>query len=228
MVVNDQEYRVSELNAAELIRQMPNHERFLESLEGKARAQVSRPGESERATVYFTSSRDSSLLRVRNQLGIEGGRVLSDGDSIIIYDRIDQVAQKFSKEDAAFHYLNGITAMNLVEILNPLIIRDEVEQVFESDIHYLLVMKSGTRFYLKREELVLERTEFTARVPEAFSTFVFENHAAIDGYILPRRIQVLSSDQKSNIFLLIQELDINPTVLNFDLGMPSDITIERL
>lgn len=228
LIVEDEEFSHTELAAAELLAKMPNYDPPLRSVGGSARAQVSRPGESERATVYFTSDREASLLRIRNQLGIEGGRVLSTGDSVTMYNRIDEYAQRFSKVDAAFHYLSGITAMNLVEILNPDIRQYSTGQVLVSDESYLILMDDGTRFYLDRNGLHLNRIEYPAQVPEAFSTFIFQNHALIDGYRLPRSIQILSSDRESNIFLLIRSLDINPANLDFELGIPEEIPIERI
>ena len=228
MVVDDREYRLAERDAAELLEQMPNYSPQLQAVDGSARAQVSRPGESERVTVYFSSSREASLLRIRNQLGIEGGRVLSREDSVTLYNRIEETVHRFSKEVAAHHYLSGITALNLVEILNPEILPGQTTRVFENDDQYLLVMADGTRYFLNKAGLILERVEYPALTPEAFSIFIFQHHASINGYRLPRRIQILSSDEKSNIFLLIQSLEVNPSELNFDMGMPEDITIERI
>ncbi|MEX1135888.1 MAG: DUF4292 domain-containing protein [Balneolales bacterium] len=228
VVMDDDEYSTTELNASELFAEMPNYDPLLQSIEGKARAQISRPGESERATIYFTSNRDTSLLRVRNTLGIEGGRVLSMEDSVTLYNRIDEYAQRFSKEDAAYHYLNGITAMNLVEIMNPDIRKYGPEQVLMNDEAYLIVMDDGSRFYLDRDDLHITRVEYPTESPEAFSIFVFQDHVMVEGYRLPRRIQILSSDQKSNIFLLIRSLEVNPPNLEFDLEIPEDIQIERI
>lgn len=228
MVLYDEEYSVTELDASELMTQMPNYDPPLQAVDGSARAQVSRPGESERATVYFTSNRDVSLLRIRNQLGIEGGRVLSEGDSVTLYNRVDEYVQRFSKDDAAHYYLSGITAMNLVEVMNPDIQGYVAEQVLMGDENYLIVMDDGTRFYLNRNSLNIARIEYPSHSPGVFSTFIFQDHIMIEGYRLPARIQILSSDEKSNIFLLIRSLDVNPPNLDFDLDIPEEMQIERI
>ncbi|MEX0927984.1 MAG: DUF4292 domain-containing protein [Balneolales bacterium] len=228
VVVDDQDYRVTELSAARIMDQIPNYDPPLTAVEGRARAQISRPGESERATVYFTSDRESSLLRIRNQLGMEGGRVLSRQDSVTLYNRIDEYAQRFSVEDAQYYYMNGMMAMNLVEILNPDLRLFEVRRVFASEDQYMLVMDDGTRLFLDRDELFITRIEYPAQSPGEFSIFIFRDHAMISGYQLPRRVQILSLDQESNIFLLIRSLEVNPSNLDFDLELPEEIHLERL
>ena len=199
-----------------------------QAVSGRASVQVSEPGHTERANVHFRSDRYQSLLLIRTSLGIEGGRIYSNPDSVIVYNRIDEVAHKMSHYDASWFYLNGIGAMNLLSMLYPLTGPEQIEAIYETDEYFLVETRYGDRHILDRERLLLRRTERNALHPEAYSTFEFGNHAELDGHRLPRRIQILSYDEKSNIFLVIRSLEINPSDLEFDPGIPDNIDIIRI
>lgn len=202
--------------------------RTLTALRGRANVQVSEPGGTERLTIRFLSDRNESLITLRNNLGIEGGRIYSDPDSVIIYNRLEEVAHKMSHSDAAHFYLNGITAMNLIRILHPIPDKDVISRILENDAFYLVETRYGERHYFRREDMALHLTERDTDHPDAYNAFYFENHAEIEGHILPRRLRILSSDEKSNIFLVIRSLEINPEELVFDPEIPGDIEIVRL
>ncbi|MGM0738712.1 MAG: hypothetical protein ACQETM_06080 [Bacteroidota bacterium] len=202
--------------------------RIPDALSGRASVQVSEPGQTERASVRFRSDRRRSLLLIRNNLGIEGGRIYSDTDSVVVYNRIEETAHKMSHEDAAWFYLNGIGAMNLIRMLDPLTGPGQIDALYENEAYFLVETTDGGRHILDRDQMVLRRTERRPSHPEAYSSFTFSYHAEIDGYRLPRRIQILSYDEKSNIFLVIRSLETDPSELDFDPGIPPDIELIRL
>lgn len=202
--------------------------RIPEAMRGRASVQISEPGQTERASVRFRSDRRRSLLLIRNNLGIEGGRIYSDIDSVVVYNRIEETAHKMSHDDAARFYLNGIGAMNLIRMLDPLTGPGQINALYENEAYFLVETIDGGRHILDRDQLLLRRSERRPEHPEAYSSFTFSNHAEIDGYRLPRRIQILSYDEKSNIFLVIRSLETDPAGLDFDPGIPSDIELIRL
>ncbi len=226
--VDDVAFVPSEVGKEAFFEEYASHNLIPRALSGRASVQVSEPGHTERANVRFRSDRSQSLLLISNNLGIEGGRIYSDPDSVIVYNRIDQVAHKMSHEDAAWFYLNGIGAMNLIRMLHPFTAPDQIGAIFESDDFFLVETQNGERHLLGRDRLVLRRTERLDVHPEAYSTFHFDNHAELDGYHLPRRIRILSYDGNSNIFLVIRALEVNPADLDFDPGVPDNIDIIRL
>ncbi len=200
----------------------------LHSLNGRASVQVSEPGNTERLTVTFRSDRSESLLLIRNNLGMEGGRIYSNPDSVIIYNRLENQVHKMSHDDAAWFYLNGITALNLIRILHPITDPDDITALHENDEFFLVETANGERHYVERAHYRLMRSEREVFQPEAYSTFLFDNHAEINGLQMPGRIQILSSDEKSNIFFVIRSLDVNPATLDFDPEIPDDLDIRRL
>ncbi len=200
----------------------------LNAISGRASVQVSEPGRTERANIRFRSDRLHSLLLISNNLGIEGGRIYSDPDSVIVYNRIEEVAHKMSHEEAAWFYLNGIGAMNLIRMLHPITAPEQIDAIYESDDFFLIRTNHGDRHFVSREQMSLRRTERPTHHPQAYSTFSFDNYAEIEGHRLPRRIQILSTDETSNIFLVIRALEVNPTELEFDPGIPGDVALIRL
>ncbi|MDI6401884.1 DUF4292 domain-containing protein [Balneolaceae bacterium ANBcel3] len=202
--------------------------RAVDGVSGRANAQVNEPGVSERATISFQSSRSHSVLSIRNNLGMEGGRIYSNPDSVIIYNRIEKTAHKMSQEEASSHFLNGITAMNILAILHPIEHASDINAIYSNDFYYLVETKNGFRHLIEKEGLVLRRSERTSDTAHAYSTFIFESFATVDGIQLPRRIQILSSDEKSNIFLFIRAFEINPSAMNFEPDIPEDTEIIRI
>jgi len=200
----------------------------VQSLTGRANARISAPDYSDQATLLFTSDRNQSLLTMRNNLGIEGGRIYADADSVIMYDRIEKKAWKMSKEDSHEVLLNGFSAFNVIEFLLPPITPDDVQDIYENESQWMLSLTNGNEMYFDKNSGLLKRIHQPAEDPRAYNHFIFSDHARLDGLELPRRIQILSNDEKSTIFLLLQSLELNPPDPTFDIGLPDDIPISRI
>jgi hypothetical protein len=203
------------------------HPEGVHALRGRAAARVSMPGSSEQATLRFTSDPQQSLLSFRNNLGIEGGRIYADTDSVLIYDRIEKTAQKMSLEASRYALLNGFTAFNIITLLFPDIQTRPAPQVFEDAERWVILTGAGRQYEIGKENGLLSRVRNPAADPMAYNQFIFSEYATIDGIQLPRRIQILSNDEESSIFLIVQALEINPEDPDFDPQIPDDITIER-
>lgn len=212
---------------AEILQLISTYGTGIHSLNGRARAQVSGAGYSEQANIEFSSDRERSLLEIRNDLGIEGGRIFSDKDSVLIYDRIEKRAWKMSIDYADRALLNGYTAFNLLEFLIPDIEPSDINLIYHSETEWLLNLKDGRRIYVNKSSGNISKIVTDTENPEAFASFRFMNHSTLDGVELPRRIQILSNDGKSNIFLMIRNLKTNPENLSFDIRIPDDIIVER-
>jgi hypothetical protein len=228
VLVDPSGFRASDADPAVILASSPNAGKSIHSMEGRARAQVSRPGLSERATVSFTSDRTQTLITIRNNLGIEGGRIHADRDSVLVYDRIEKQAWKSDISRSHELLLNGFSAFNLIDFIDPVLEAGQVTGVSEDDRHYKLEFFDGKTVIFNRSNYLVERIVFSADDPEVFSTFLFENHAALNGFMLPRTIRIFSNDGRSVIHLVTQALDLNRNNLDFDPGIPSDVTIIRI
>lgn len=198
------------------------------SIQGRARVQLSTPEEQERLIVQFAATHDESALRIRNTLGIEGGRIHMTQDSMLIYDRLKSSAWKVSREEGEMFFVQGISGINIMEILYPDFSEDFRSRIHESEHSYLLRTQSGKQYIISKEDyslqkVILQDTEF-----RIWHEFNFSHHQHGDGYHYPARVQILSSDRKSNIFMLIQSVEFNPSDLHFSPDIPENIPVERL
>ncbi|HAC14595.1 MAG TPA: hypothetical protein DCE78_01435 [Bacteroidetes bacterium] len=226
-IVLNGEFIPSDRNPADVLRELRGLETPIEGISGRARAQYSGPGSSERSGVIFTSDRDRTLMVFRNNLGIEGGSLLVEPDSVTFYNRIDQFAQRVSNADHDVLFENGFYAVNLLQILNPDLQKRTPRRVFESETAWRITFDDQVSMVFDKETGDLLQYDLYILNNFAFSTYLFGNHMEVAGYRLPRNIQITTKDKRSNIYLSVQSIDVNPAFLDMTLNIPSHVRIER-
>ncbi len=222
------DYIKSEVLLSELLEPIPNYDGLINSMDGRGRAIVSEPGNSERFNIDFASDTTLSLLTIKNRLGIEGGAMLVDPDSILMYFKVDKIAQKVSINDGRLTSLNELASINLIDLLHFKVSETSVIEAYEADDHYLLrLATNGGAKIGKKSMLVEEVTQpYSAGLP--YSQIIYENYGELDGYRLPRKITIFSADGESKVVFQIRSLNLNPNSPDLTLNIPSDIFIERL
>lgn len=218
----------SDASAEELIANLPNYEGQLTSLSGKGRALVSEPGNSDRVTIEFEADRLLSLLIIKNRVGIEGGQMLVDRDSILIYNKIDRVAQKISIYDGRLTSLNELASINLLDLINFKVDSNAIEEMMENEDAYRILLKSGTRVTLNKSNGLIRKVEQLNTGSAPYSELIYEGYSKIGNYTLPQKITIFSTDRKSKVAFLVRSLDINPERLTLHIDIPADIEIKRL
>jgi hypothetical protein len=226
--ITEGEFNRSELAKAEVAGSMNNYEKTLNSVKGKGRALVSEPGNSDRVTIDFEANKTLSLLTIQNRIGIEGGQMLVESDSILIYNRVDKVAQKISINDGRLTSLNELASINILDLLNYKVEPSEIEGVFESNNFILLRLKDDTHVYLDKDALTVQRVDQNKGSDASYSQIKYESYGELEGFILPRKITIFSTDGKSRVVFLIRSLDVNPDNLNLKITIPENIHIQRL
>lgn len=221
------EFVPSSRNASEVLDQIRSQKVPVEGISGRARAQYSVPGNSERSAVIFTSDRYRTLMVFRNNLGIEGGRLLVEQDSVTFYNRIDQFAQKVSIDDHNTLFDQGFYAVNLLNLLDPDLSQRRPLRIFESDDAWRIYFDDQVVMIFDKATGDLLQYEMRIMNNFAFSTYMFGNFTELGGYRLPRSIQITTNDRRSNIFLQVQSYEINPPVIDTDLDIPGHIRVER-
>lgn len=222
------DFSPSTVQAESLIVQMPNFGKEINTISGKGRALVSEPGNSERVTVEFEANKEISLLTIRNRIGIEGGQLLVDQDSILIYNKIDKKARKIALYDGRLTSLNELASINIIELLNFTIQPAQITYVFESKDLFQIQLKNKAEVYINKKDFTILRVIQQNPLRAPYSEIIYEGYGEISNFKLPRQITIISAEQKSKVVFLIRSLDINPKNLSLEADIPNDLTIERL
>lgn len=220
-------YKVN-IPLSEVIAKIPDYSGDLVSAKGKGRAIVSEPGKSDRITIDFDTDTSLSLLTFKNRIGITGGSMLVDADSILIYNKIDKYAEKVSIQNGRMTNLNELASVNLLDLMNFKIEAKDVEQILQSDTEYVLGFYNKGIARINKKDGTVRYVEQARSSGLPYSSLTYESYGTIDGYTLPRKITILSADRNSQVVFQIRSLEVNPENLDLELVIPDDIKIERL
>lgn len=212
----------------EVILKIPNYAGQLNSAKGNGRAIISEPGNSDRVTINFETDTTLSLLTFKNRIGINGGSMLVDSDSILIYNRIDKYAQKVSINDGRITSLNELASANLLDLMNFKIYAKDVKDILQSDTEYVFRFKNRGIARINKKNGTVTYVEQPRSIGLPYSSLLYENYGIINGYTLPRKITIFSADQSSKVVFQIRSLDVNPDTINLTIEIPEEIVIERL
>ncbi len=194
---------------------------------GTARASWSGPQGNDRGVVVFSADRTRTYLSLRNNLGIEGYRIGLAADSVTIYDRINRTAVRLAAAEADERSGGVLPTFPLFRVLVPDWSTTRIRRLYESpDAWYFLFQDGRTAVFAKNDGRIL-RLEFPERDATVWATYLFDDHTTTRGMRHPNKVQVLSRDRKSNIFLHLQSVQIDPADAQFDLRIPSGIRIDR-
>lgn len=225
--VMDEDFRKSKTAPKEITQNIPNYTSELQTVDGKGRAIVSEPGGSDRVTIDFIGNQQKSLLTIQNRIGIEGGKMLVDEDSILIYNRIDKVAQKISIYDGRMTSLNELASVNLIDLLNFKVDSEAVASVFESNNSYLLRLKDGSDVYVSKGDGWVDHVIQSPGSAAPYSEIIYESYGELNGFTLPRKITIFSADQSSRVVFLIRDLKVNTKLPPLEMNIPENISIYR-
>lgn len=217
----------AEVPADSVTAQIPVYDDTLLAVKGKGKAIVSEPDNSQRVTLYFSSNRQKSLITAKTSIGIEGGKLLTDGDSLLIYNKVDKFARIIAIKNNNLKRINRLASLNLLEILNYPVQTNQVENILADDTLFMLVLTSGAHIFVDKETYLIKQVNQPASSGLPYSTILYDGYDTIDNLKLPRRITIFSSDRSSKIDLLIQSLEINPELGELEIELPDDIKIYR-
>ncbi|TVR17468.1 MAG: DUF4292 domain-containing protein [Balneolaceae bacterium] len=218
----------ADLTAEELIAMVPNYSETLLTISGSGRAIVSEPGNSERVTLQFQSNRKESLITVRNSVGIEGGQIFVDSDSLLIYNRIDRIAEKVPLRDSRLSSVGSIASINILDLINYTFEADDVEQIYNDRDTFVALLTNRTILNIsKADGTILEVVHAIENYNAPYSRIEYDGYGTIEGFRLPRRITIYSRDGESRAALLVQRLDVNTELPELSIILPDDVPIYR-
>lgn len=211
-----------------LVAMMPDYSDELQTMTGSGRALVSEPENSTRVTVEFQSNRSRSLLTVRTSIGVEGGQILIEEDSLLIYNKVDGIAQKVSPAQSTLSSVGSIASLNMLDLFNFRISVDQVEQIFDNRDTYLALLKDNAAVEIdKSSGLVVRVDRSQSPPPIPYKLIEYDGYAKIDRFQLPRKITIFSGDGKSRATFLVQQLSVNGKLPPLKIDMPDDVPIYR-
>lgn len=216
------------ITADSLVAMMPDYSDELQTMTGSGRALVSEPGNSTRVTLEFQSNRSRSLLTVRTSIGVEGGQILIEQDSLLIYNKVDDIARKVSPAQSTLSSVGSIASLNMLDLFNFRIDGEQIEQIFDNGDTYLALLKDGAAVEIdKNSGLVVRVDRSESPPPIPYKLIEYDGYAEIDRFQLPRKITIFSGDGNSRATFLVQQLSVNGKLPPLKIDIPDDVTIYR-
>ncbi len=227
-VTNFEDLDPAAITPDSLVSLVPNYEEQLKTMTGSGRALVSEPGNNERVTVEFSSNRDKSLLTIRTSVGIEGGQILINSDSLLIYNKIDDIAQKVSPERSTLSSVGSIASLNMLDLFNFRVEREEIDRIFDDGSSYVVLLNDSAAVRVdKSSGLILSVDRSQTPPPVPYRSIEYEGYAEINGFQLPRKITIFSGDGQSRATFLVQQLNVNGKLPPLAIQLPEDTPINR-
>ncbi|SMO32043.1 DUF4292 domain-containing protein [Fodinibius sediminis] len=218
-------YSPSETDVQAIVRQLPDYTSRLQTLTGQGRAIVSEPNNTERLKLLFSSSRDRSLVTIRNGLGIEGGELLTDGDTLLVYNKIDKYARKIPIREGSLDRINKLASLNILDIINFSVAAGSIQKMHENKTHYQLFLNDGVRVFVDKKSLLVREVVQPPDTQLPYSRIQYDAYAQLKGFTLPRRITIFGAEQQSKIALQVGSLELNPELDTLTINLPDDIRI---
>lgn len=227
-LAGDEDLKEATISPSELLDKVPNYRESLQTISGSGRAFVSEPGNSERVSLDFLSNRTESLITIRTSVGIEGGQIYVDSDSLLVYNRVDKYAEKVPLNQGKLTSVGSIASVNMIDLFNYTLTDSDIEELYETEDDFVAILVNETRVILSKEDGYVKEVIQAADYRQvSYSHIIYEGYAQIEGFHLPRKITIFSRDGQSRATLLVQNLEINERLPELGIELPEDIPIYR-
>lgn len=226
--LTDTDLRPSTVSADSLVQMLPDYSSSLLTTQGNGRAIVSQPGNSDRVTLEFMSTRDASLVTIRNSVGIEGGKILVKDDSVLVYNIIDKVAEISAIGSNSGSMVGSLASVNLLRIFNFTLAVSDIAEILESDRHYIAILTDESRVIIDKGSNIVTEVIRTDLTNHPYRKIEYEGYASLNSFYLPRKITIFSADGQSRVTFLVQRLETNPDLPELKLDIPANTPVYRL
>lgn len=190
------------------------------ALQARASLSVTSPERGGRFSAELRMSGDSLYISISPGLGIEAVRVLATGDSIFVYDRLDNRVRYGSIQDAEAVIpipLGGEQlTRNVVGLLLPRA-DDDWELSADSSLYHLTNPSRTERFVVDPAIWRVAAYERFTEDGDLVEERRFEQFSDVEGYILPRRLIFRRPGEQTALVLTYREIDPSPGPLSFNL-----------
>ena len=217
----------ADISAEELTALIPDYNHDLFTISGSGRAIVSEPGNNERVSIRFQANRVEGLINVRNSAGIEGGQIYADRDSLMIYNRIDKIAEKVSLQHGNLTSVGSIASVNLIELFNYTFEANEVDRIYDDGDQFVVLLVDESLIRVTKRSGFIQNVVHANNRSAPYSRIDYDGYAQIQSFHLPRRITIYSTDGQSRAALLVQQLEINLELPELRIQLPDDVIVKR-
>jgi hypothetical protein len=225
-LVEDSGLERSSVDMGDLLSSVPDYRDELQTIEGSGRAIVSEPGNNERVTLEFFSNRSESLINVKTSVGIEGGSIHVNSDSILVYNRVDKQADRLPIQRGNLSSVGSIATVNILDLFNYTVVPELVDNVFEDSEEFILELLNGAMVHISKDDRQIVKVDQRGGSPNApYSLIEYSGYGEIEGFTLPRRITIYSRDEKSRAVLLVQRLEVNEELPDLSIDIPDDVIV---
>lgn len=215
----------SNVEASAITSQIPDYQKKLQTLQGKGRAIVSEPGNTERVTIEFSSNRSKSMVTVRNNVGVEGGQLLTDGDTLLVYNKVEDFARRIPIRGGNLDRINQLASLNILDMISYSVAEEDVQTVSENPSLYKLELTSGTEIFVDKETYLIQEVIQPEDSLLPYSKITYDAYGSIEGFKLPRRISIFGAEEESKVSLQLTALELNPQLEKLIIDLPDDIPI---
>lgn len=215
----------ADISADQFVDMLPDYTGSLETVSGNGRAFISQPGNSDRVSIDFHSNREETLITFRNRIGIEGGQLLVKNDSVLVYNRIDKIAEQVSLSDADLTEVGSLATINLVELFHYPLDRGSVDQVFQDERYYVASTTDGSRITAEKETGTMVDLQIASGSDAPYSRISYESYERLNGFYLPKKITIFSADGNTRVTLLVRQLEVNRQLPPLEISIPDEIPI---
>ncbi|MGM0505561.1 MAG: hypothetical protein ACQER4_00045 [Bacteroidota bacterium] len=222
------ELRRSDLSPQELVHLVHGETPELERISGEGRLFISQPGGSDRITVEFHADRERALFSFRNRIGIDGGEILVDQDSIRVWNKMDNLLQIVSRDNPGLTPLGALSTLPLTELFQVRLDSRDIEEILENDTHLDVQLQNGTRLIVTRQSGTVLELHKESDPNALYDRAVYELHRESGSFRLPGKITIFGTDGETRLTLLIREATPNGELPPLQLDLPSGIRTERL
>lgn len=215
----------ADISTEALVDMVPDYSDRLQTLSGSGRAFISQPGNSDRVSIDFHSNREVSLVTFRNRLGMEGGQLLVEEDSVLVYNRIDKVAEKISLKDANLTEVGTLATINLVELFHYPIQRSEITDIYQDDQYYVAITEDRTRITIDKNSGFIMDLQTHPDSDAPYSRISYESYESLGDFYLPKKITIFSQDGAIRVTMLVRQIQANQELPELKIQVPDEVPI---
>ncbi len=196
-----------------------------------ARVQVRSPNENRSFNAQVRQQRADSLFMRFSLFGFEGGRLLMTPDSVFLYDSRERTLRVGPLADAQ-EFLpapveGGKIFVNLLGLLVP--DNDSDWTVRADSTYYYLSAPSETKQW-KVDPRRWRVVQYKRQGPDGqpLDVRAFSDFKLVEGVSLPHTVTFRRPEDDVRATFTYREIDLNPSGLSYELGVPSNTPREPL